>query len=148
MVDHTQCRDDDSMKYAGLSYQADFGRSRARSTMTRLTKATVIILIAYGLSACQQTGPSAPLQGAQPNSSAPQARTSQSTGAVSPAESACLAAVASKVGKGGVSTISVNPSQENTSVMVRVPGAQAPWSCTYQGGKVVEVFFAGSEGKL
>ncbi len=116
--------------------------------MNRLTKATVIILIAHGLTACQQTAPSASLQGPQPNSTATQARTSQSMGAVSAAESACLAAVASKVGKAGVSTISVNPSQENTSVMVRVPGAQAPWSCTYQGGKVAEVFFAGSEGRL
>ena len=35
-----------------------------------------------------------------------------------------------------------------TSVMVRVPGAQAPWNCAYQGGKIVNVFYTGSEGKL
>jgi hypothetical protein len=116
--------------------------------MTKLIKIAFIASVVTGLAACQQTAPSTPLQGTQPNGAASPVRTNQAPSAVSPAETACLAAVASQVGKGGVSTISVIPSQTGASVMVRVPGAQAPWSCTYQNGKVTDVFFAGSEGKL
>lgn len=67
---------------------------------------------------------------------------------VTPAESACLAAVASQTGASDVSTLSVAPSQSGASVTVRVPRARAAWSCAYQGGKVVSVSYAGSEGKL
>ena len=62
---------------------------------------------------------------------------------VSDAESACLAAVANEVGVGDVSTISVDSSQAGTSVLVQVPGAQAPWNCVYQGGRVVDVWYMG-----
>jgi hypothetical protein len=63
--------------------------------------------------------------------------------AVSEAESACLAAVANQVGTGDVLTISVDSSQAGTSVQVQVPGAQAPWNCVYQGGRVVDVWYMG-----
>lgn len=94
--------------------------------MVRLTNATFTVLIAIGLAACRQTAPSAPLRGAQPNGAASPVRSNQATSAVRPAETACLAAVASKVGKDGVSTIGVIPSQAATSGMVRVPGLKRP----------------------
>ncbi len=67
--------------------------------------------------------------------------------AVSRAESDCLAAVANQVGSGDVSTISVEEGETSTKVMVRVPGARAPWQCNwgYRDGApaVLEVFYAG-----
>jgi len=69
----------------------------------------------------------------------------------SKAESACLDAVAKKVGvsRSQVSTIKVLNSEAGVGVTVKVPGAQAPWSCLSDTkGKVQGVSYTGSEGAL
>lgn len=67
----------------------------------------------------------------------------------SPAEGACLAAVADQVGTGGVSVMKTEISEANTVVYVNVPDAEAPWVCfTSPQGDVSEVRYSGSEGAL
>lgn len=66
-------------------------------------------------------------------------------------EQACLAAVSKKVGiaSNKLSVIESMGSEAGISVSVKVPGAQAPWACmTDQKGKVWNVSYTGSEGKL
>ncbi len=66
-------------------------------------------------------------------------------------EKACLAAVSKQVGVAStrLSVIGSEFSQAGTSVSVSVPGADAPWACmTDQKGKVWNVSYTGSEGKL
>lgn len=66
----------------------------------------------------------------------------KTTETVTPAESACLAAVEKETGVSGVSTISVSPSEAATTVMVKVPGAEAPWKCNSDSdGNVAEVTY-------
>jgi hypothetical protein len=60
----------------------------------------------------------------------------------SPAEIACLAAVAEVVNGPDVTTISVSPAEAVTNVMVNVDGALAPWLCVADtDGNVQEVMF-------
>ena len=76
---------------------------------------------------------------------------SNSNSSTSKAESACLNAVAKKVGVGRsrVSTIEVLDSEAGIGVTVKVPGAEAPWSClSDRKGNVQGVTYTGSEGKL
>ncbi|HEY5804393.1 MAG TPA: hypothetical protein VIT90_11930 [Lysobacter sp.] len=66
-------------------------------------------------------------------------------------EKACLAAVSRKVGvaAGKLSVIESLGAEAGISVSVKVPGADAPWACmTDQKGKVWNVSYSGSEGKL
>ncbi|UNK48546.1 hypothetical protein MNR01_12400 [Lysobacter sp. S4-A87] len=66
-------------------------------------------------------------------------------------EQACLAAVAKKVGVASskLSVIDALGGEAGISVSVTVPGADAPWACmTDQKGKVWNVSYTGSEGKL
>lgn len=67
--------------------------------------------------------------------------------ALTKAESDCLAAVAKQVGNRDVSTISVEMGENSTKVLVRVPGAQAPWQCdwgyTDHGPGVLSVMYLG-----
>jgi hypothetical protein len=73
------------------------------------------------------------------------ARSDASRAVVSKPESDCLAAVANQVGNGDVSTISVKRGENQITVQVRVPGAEAPWICEHNATKVTNVFY-GSEG--
>jgi hypothetical protein len=61
------------------------------------------------------------------------------------AEAACLAAVQETIGgPGGLSVISAEVSEANTVVMVKVPGAEAPWACyASPDGQVSEVSYMG-----
>jgi hypothetical protein len=71
--------------------------------------------------------------------------------AASLAEAACLAAVAGTVGlkASALTTIGLRPSPAGVGVMVRVPGAAAPWSCQAdRAGHVQSVSYTGSEGRL
>lgn len=84
--------------------------------------------------------------------SSPDTPSAGGANSVSAAESACLAAVANEVNEGDVSTINSRQGENSTVVLVRVPGAQAPWQCEYgyRGGSsaVLRVFYTGSEGAL
>jgi hypothetical protein len=65
------------------------------------------------------------------------------------AEQACLAAVAKTVGKprGRLVVSEVLPAGSNTTVMVIVPGANAPWSCLSDAkGHVKSTMFTGKDG--
>lgn len=89
---------------------------------------------------CLVASGAAPMRGAAQGSSS----------ATAIAESACIAAVAKKV---GVSTstllaVEVLPSEAGVGVTVRVPGADAPWSCLSDtNGNVQGVTYTGAEGK-
>lgn len=66
-------------------------------------------------------------------------------------EKACLAAVSKKtnVASSKLSVAGSEFSEAGISVSVKVPGADAPWACmTDQKGKVWNVSYTGSEGKL
>jgi hypothetical protein len=66
-------------------------------------------------------------------------------------DKACLAAVSksTNVASSKLSVISSEFSEAGISVSVKVPGAEAPWACmTDQKGKVWNVSYTGSEGKL
>ena len=66
-------------------------------------------------------------------------------------EAACLTAVSKKtnVASSKLSVIEALGGQAGISVSVKVPGADAPWACmTDQKGKVWNVSYTGSEGKL
>jgi hypothetical protein len=64
----------------------------------------------------------------------------------SPAETACLSAVAGQVGAPvyslSVQRVSRGPSR--TIVLVDVPGAQNAWRCAYRAGRVLQVMYMGS----
>ena len=65
------------------------------------------------------------------------------------AEQACLAAVAKTVHKSRsrLSVSEVLPAGSNTTVMVIVPGANAPWSCLSDAkGHVKSTMFTGKDG--
>jgi hypothetical protein len=65
------------------------------------------------------------------------------------AEVACVAAVQTETGTTGASVRSSQVTQAGTNVMVRVPGADAPWSCLASSdGVVAEVRYAGIAGAL
>ena len=67
------------------------------------------------------------------------------------AEEACLAAVAKQVGvsRNRVSTIDVVTAEAGIGVKVKVPDADAPWSCTTDNnGRVQGVMFTGAEGGM
>jgi hypothetical protein len=83
----------------------------------------------------------APMSGAAPDSSS----------ATAIAESACIAAVAKKVGVSASTLLAIEvlPSEAGVGVTVRVPGADAPWSCLSDtSGNVQGVTYTGSKGKL
>lgn len=82
--------------------------------MKTLVTAAVLTVAALGLTACGESS------GVR----------SSDTG-LRGAESACLSAVANQVGVSNVSTISVEDGENATIVLVRVPGAEAPWRCDY-----------------
>jgi hypothetical protein len=74
-----------------------------------------------------------------------------SSSATAVAESACIAAVATKVGVSASTLLAIEvlPSEAGVGVTVRVPGADAPWSCLSDtSGNVQGVTYTGSEGKL
>jgi starvation-inducible outer membrane lipoprotein len=102
--------------------------------VNKLTAIAALIPVLFGLSACVVVEPSS-----QGSGSASASQT------VSRAESECLAAVANQVGKGDVSTISVRQGETSTVVLVRVPGAQAPWRCDWGPSGVIGVQYT-SEG--
>jgi hypothetical protein len=91
-----------------------------------LVTATALTLVALGLTACNETAPVKPAQRA-----------------LDEAESSCLTAVARQVGASEVSTISAERGENATIVLVRVPGAQAPWRCEYGATGVQRVFYTG-----
>jgi hypothetical protein len=67
------------------------------------------------------------------------------------AKQSCLAAVAKQTGVAAskLKATDVLSSEAGIGVTVKVPGAQAPWSCTSDSkGKVQGVMYTGSEGKL
>tara|TARA_Y100001951_G_scaffold69816_2_gene56724 strand:- start:29295 stop:29894 length:600 start_codon:yes stop_codon:yes gene_type:complete len=69
----------------------------------------------------------------------------------SKAEQACLAAVAKTTGvaQSSLSVIDVMSAEAGIGVMVRVPGADAHWSCLSDAdGNVQGTRYSGSEGKL
>lgn len=68
-----------------------------------------------------------------------------------PARKSCLAAVAKTTGKpaAGITIIDAAESQAGVVINLKVPGAAAPWRCiSSREGKVGDVMFTGSEGKL
>jgi hypothetical protein len=70
-------------------------------------------------------------------------------GVTDPAEVACVAAVQAETGTAGASVRSSQVTAAGTSVMVSVPGSEAPWSCSAsRDGGVAEVRYAGSGGAL
>lgn len=80
-----------------------------------------------------------------------QTNSSQTNSSQSPAASACLNAVAKKTGvsRNRLSVIEVLESEAGIGVQVRVPDADAPWSCLAdKKGKVQGVSYTGSEGRL
>lgn len=80
-----------------------------------------------------------------------QASSSQTRSSQSPAEFACLEAVARETGvsRNRLSVIEVLPAEAGIGVTVRVPNADAPWSCLAdKKGKVQGVSYTGSEGRL
>lgn len=67
------------------------------------------------------------------------------------AEKACLDAVAKKTGvhRDKLKITDVSSAQAGVGVTVKVPGAQAPWSCLANPkGRVHGVSYTGDEGKL
>lgn len=80
-----------------------------------------------------------------------QANKSQTSASQSPAESACLNAVAQKTGvsRSQLSVIDVSTAEAGIGVTVKVPKADAPWSCLAdKKGRVQGVSYTGSEGRL
>ncbi|GFE70635.1 hypothetical protein CFPU101_32450 [Chroococcus sp. FPU101] len=76
---------------------------------------------------------------------------SQTRASQSPAESACLNAVAKKTGisRNQLSVIEVSTAEAGIGVTIRVPNADAPWSCLAdKKGNVQGVAYTGSEGRL
>ena len=71
------------------------------------------------------------------------------SGTPSRAEQACLAAVSRETREPDVTILSSEFSQANSLVMVGVGAQRAPWRCLVSNaGKVAEISFAGSEGRL
>ncbi|MDR7133306.1 hypothetical protein J2X06_000490 [Lysobacter niastensis] len=67
------------------------------------------------------------------------------------AEKACLDAVAKKTGvhRDKLKITDVSWAQAGVGVTVKVPGAEAPWSClANQKGRVQGVSYTGNEGRL
>ena len=67
------------------------------------------------------------------------------------AEKACLEAVAKKTGvdRGKLKITDVSWAQAGVGVTVKVPGAEAPWSClANEKGRVQGVSYTGDEGRL
>lgn len=66
-------------------------------------------------------------------------------GQASPAESACLSAVAGQVNVPmmALSVRSVSRGMSRTVVLVNVPGAQAAWRCDYARSRVQRVMYTG-----
>ncbi len=80
-----------------------------------------------------------------------QASNSQTRASQSPAESACLDAVAKQTGvsRSRLSVIEVSTAEAGIGVTIRVPNADAPWSCLAdKKGRVQGVTYTGSEGRL
>ncbi|MCP9915759.1 hypothetical protein [Cyanobium sp. ATX 6F1] len=76
---------------------------------------------------------------------------SQPTMSTVAAEDACLAAVAKTTGvsQNRLSILDVMTAEAGIGVKIRVPGAQAPWTCTSDPrGRVQGVMYTGSEGRL
>lgn len=95
--------------------------------------------LALMLAACQETAPPPPPVAAPAVAApAPTARAAKG-----PAETACVAAVAKQTKASGVQVISSEASQAGTSVELAVPGAERPWACVWQRGKVVKVEYTG-----
>jgi hypothetical protein len=67
------------------------------------------------------------------------------------AEKACLDAVAKKTGvhHDKLKITDVSSAQAGVGVTVKVPGAEAPWSClANQNGRVQGISYTGDEGRL
>ena len=94
-----------------------------------------VVSVALGLSGCASTSPGTmePISAIRSGSAAD--------------ESACLTAVAKQTNASGV-VLSSDFSQAATIVMVGVGPDRAPWRCLVSGGRVSEVMFSGSEGRL
>ncbi len=65
-------------------------------------------------------------------------------------EQDCRFAVATQLGRDvGEVWVQRSTMGENfTTVLVNVPGAQAPWACEWGGNGVARVYYSGSEGAL
>ena len=104
----------------------------------------------------QQRTPPAPAQAETPAAPAGNEQAEQKVAAdakVAPGtpskdEQACLQAVSTKTNNGDVTTLSVEPSEANTLVMVGVGPNRAPWKCLVSGGVVAEVSSMTDEGNL
>ena len=64
------------------------------------------------------------------------------------AEDLCVKAVQQQTNAEGVGIINSEFSEAATLVMIGFPEAQAPWRCLYSGGRVTEVTYTGSQGRL
>jgi hypothetical protein len=85
------------------------------------------------------------------DSSSSTSRNPETSASRSPAESACLNAVAKKTGvsQGQLSIVDVSTAEAGIGVTIRVPNADAPWSCLAdKKGRVQGVTYTGSEGRL
>jgi hypothetical protein len=111
------------------SVRGDIGVSRGK------TGYAVVVAAALGLSGCASTstGTMEPISAIRSGSVAD--------------ENACLAAVAKQTNASGV-VLSSDFSQAATIVMVGVAPDRAPRRCLVSGGRVSEVMFYGSEGRL
>lgn len=60
-----------------------------------------------------------------------------------PAAAACLAALNKLAKRSDASVVKVSTSQAGTTITLNLPGAEKPWRCQYQRGKVVELTYLG-----
>jgi uncharacterized lipoprotein len=95
----------------------------------------------------QAEAPAAPAANPQPKEK-PAAEAEAAPGTPSKDEQACLQAVSTQTNNGEVVTLSVEPSEANTIVMVGVGPNKAPWKCLSKGGVVAEVMSMTDEGGL
>jgi len=117
------------------------------------TNAGVTISIAFnpdGTLNMSYTGPNQ-ANGICQDSSSSNSHNSQTRASQSPAESACLDAVAKQTGvsRSRLSVIEVSTAEAGIGVTITVPNADAPWSCLAdKKGRVQGVAYTGSEGRL
>ncbi|POF44396.1 hypothetical protein B0D71_02900 [Pseudomonas laurylsulfativorans] len=84
-------------------------------------------------------------------SGAASASSTSGTSATNKAEKACLAEVAKQTGVAAskLSVTDVMTAEAGIGVTIKVPGADAPWSCLSNGsGKIQGASYTGSEGNL
>ena len=60
-----------------------------------------------------------------------------------PAATACLAALNKLAKRADSSVVSISSAKTGTTVTMNLPGAEKPWRCRYQRGKIVELTYLG-----